>query len=456
MSGMDGDIKKDILDVRKVIEKSTSKVSLRDLEKKGFRKVKVLRAGDINQLIYKAVQTVLAKQPALGMGEAEREQVLAEAKAEYERQTKQLQQLQETQDRIEAEKATIEQKAREIEEAKKRLEQKVGELNQQLVGERNRMQAEKAEFAKEKEKLEREKQNLYEKGFDAVNRQQQQVQELQAKLDAAEARASGGVAREQFEQLQTEARERLAQYQTKIDDLERKLKVAQQDAELGANSAAARLKGTQQALEEAEARVSSLQQRLAELEGEVGRYRSKANGYDEATGRASKLAEKTGELEAELEKTKAQLATAQAAANEPKGDPAEVQHLREQLAAAQAQIAASTTQTSEMFGALMGAIKDVQRQPVAAAAAGPSVDLDKQLKALSQNLTDQIRKYAGSGFKGGASDSGEIDVGALMARNAETTKLETNIKDVGVKEQSAAGVKDKLSKLRSMRGGGNK
>src|SRR5438552_6958645 len=101
---MDPDLKKDILDVRNVIEKSTSKVSLRDLEKKGFRKVKVLRAGDINQLIYKAVQTVLAKQPT-GMNEEEREQVLAEAKAEYERQTKQLQQLQETQERIESEKA---------------------------------------------------------------------------------------------------------------------------------------------------------------------------------------------------------------------------------------------------------------------------------------------------------------------------------------------------------------
>src|SRR5438552_8607343 len=97
---MDPDLKKDILDVRNVIERSTSKVSLRDLEKKGFRKVKVLRAGDINQLIYKAVQTVLAKQPA-GMGEAERQQVLNEAKAEYERQTKQLTALQETQDRVE-------------------------------------------------------------------------------------------------------------------------------------------------------------------------------------------------------------------------------------------------------------------------------------------------------------------------------------------------------------------
>src|SRR5258708_327549 len=103
MSSMDGDMRKDILDIRKVIERSTSKVSLRDLEKKGFRKVKVLRAGDINQLIYKAVQTVLAKQPA-GMSEAERQQVLNEAKQEYERQTKQLQVFQEASEKAEADK----------------------------------------------------------------------------------------------------------------------------------------------------------------------------------------------------------------------------------------------------------------------------------------------------------------------------------------------------------------
>src|SRR4051812_4585378 len=110
----EADMKKEMLDVRKVIEKSTSKVSLRDLEKKGFRNVKVLRAGDINQLIYKAVQTVLAKQPAVGMGEAERQQVLAEAKAEYERNVKQLQAAQQQQERLESEKGAIEQKAAAI------------------------------------------------------------------------------------------------------------------------------------------------------------------------------------------------------------------------------------------------------------------------------------------------------------------------------------------------------
>src|SRR5579862_4411850 len=84
----DSEMQDNILDVRKAIEKSTSKVSLRDLEKKGFRKVKVLRAGDINQLIYKAVQTVLAKQPATGgaLDEEEKKRIVAEAEAEVQKQ----------------------------------------------------------------------------------------------------------------------------------------------------------------------------------------------------------------------------------------------------------------------------------------------------------------------------------------------------------------------------------
>src|SRR4051812_34658426 len=140
---------KEILDVRKVIERSTSKVSLRDLEKKGFRKVKVLRAGDINQLIYKAVQTVLAKQPAVGMGEAERQQVLAEAKAEYERQTKQIAELQEVSERVEGEREQITQ-------AKQNLEKRLAEVNAQLVSERNKILEARKVFEEEKRQLERE------------------------------------------------------------------------------------------------------------------------------------------------------------------------------------------------------------------------------------------------------------------------------------------------------------
>lgn len=50
---------KNIEDVRRLIEQKTSKVSLRDLERKGFRKVKVLRSNDIDGLIRQAVLSVI-------------------------------------------------------------------------------------------------------------------------------------------------------------------------------------------------------------------------------------------------------------------------------------------------------------------------------------------------------------------------------------------------------------
>src|SRR5271169_1142861 len=129
---MEPDLKKDIMDVRNVIERSTSKVSLRDLEKKGFRKVKVLRAGDINQLIYKAVQTVLAKQPSAAMAEEEKQRILAEAEKEFEEQKRQMSELQAQSDKMEAEKAGLEARAQQVENAHKNLETKLAQVNAQL------------------------------------------------------------------------------------------------------------------------------------------------------------------------------------------------------------------------------------------------------------------------------------------------------------------------------------
>ncbi|MBI3723614.1 hypothetical protein HY251_06630 [bacterium] len=333
----DSEMQNNILDVRKAIEKSTSKVSLRDLEKKGFRKVKVLRAGDINQLIFKAVQTVLAKQ-APGMGEAERAQVLAEAKAEYEKNVKQLQQAQQALDKVEQEKEAVDAKAREVEEAKKRLEQKVAELNTQLSAEKRKMEADKAAFAEEKKQLDREKQNLFEKGMDAV-------------------------------------------------------------------------KGSQQQVAQAEQRAVSLQARVRELEAEVERVKS-----------------------------------------EPKSDPEEIASMRAEMEVAKEKAAAQSAQAIEAFGAVMNAIGQMKAQPVAAGVGG---DWDKRMKAFELNLGDQLRKFAGAAQRGGWDEGSTVDLAALMARQtADDVKLETNIKDVGVKQQTAAGVKDKLSRLKNMRGGG--
>ena len=231
-------LKQEVLDVRKVIEKSTSKVSLRDLEKKGFRQVKVLRAGDINQLIFKAVQNVLAKQPrgAGGMSEEEKQKVLAEAKAEVDRQ------LAETR-RAAAEAQRIEEEKERIEEARKRLEEKVAELNRQML-------AEKKAFQEEKKAFEREKQSLYERGLagqEAAARQyegqvselRQRVDRAEARADAAEARANGAVPKAEYDRL----RERFERLEEDLEAAEQKTRearaaLAEAESRVGAASSA--------------------------------------------------------------------------------------------------------------------------------------------------------------------------------------------------------------------------
>lgn len=412
MSSMDGDIKKDILDVRKVIERSTSKVSLRDLEKKGFRKVKVLRAGDINQLIYKAVQTVLAKQPAVGMGEDERQKVLAEAKNEYDRQTKQFQELQEASERVEGEKEQIAQ-------AKQNLEKRLAEVNVQLVAERNKIQEARKAFEEEKRQLEREKSTISEKGFDAIQASQKHVNELQDRLAAAEVRANGAVSQDQYNQLHSEARERVSALNNKIEELERALRKSQNDAQMVEDTASGKTRSLSAQLDDSEQRARKLAARVGELEAEVERVRS--------------------ELEQE------RLAPKASASGMGNVDNGEIDKLREEMQAQQAQQA-------QMLAAILGAVKEAPA-PVAAAAAAPGGEaFEKSFKAMQQNVMDTLRKFAGSGMKG-FDEGSTLDIGALLAQGADV-KVETNIKDVGVQTQSAKSVKDKLSKLRSMKGGG--
>jgi DNA repair exonuclease SbcCD ATPase subunit len=411
MSSMDGDMKKDILDVRKVIERSTSKVSLRDLEKKGFRKVKVLRAGDINQLIYKAVQTVLAKQPAVGMDEGERERVLAEARAEYERQTKQFSELQEASERVEAEK-------QQIQEAHQNLKAKLDAANGQLISERNKILEARKVFEEEKRQLEREKSMISEKGMDAVQAAQRQMQDLQDRLAQAESRA-GGVSQEQYNQLHSEARERVSALNTKIEELERALRKAQNDNQMVEETAAGKTRSLSAQLDDSEQRARKLAARVGELEADVAHVR------------------------AELEQERSNPKVASGMGSISDGD---VDKLREEM---QAQMQAQQAQQAQMLATILGAVN--QAPAPVAAAAGNNDAVEKSLKAFQMNVMDTIRKL-GSGMKGFEENS-TMDIGALLAQGADV-KVETNIKDVGVQTQSAKSVKDKLSKLRSMKGGG--
>jgi len=391
----DKDFKQEVLDVRKVIEKSTSKVSLRDLEKKGFRQVKVLRAGDINQLISNAVRKVLAAQPQGVMSEDEKKRVMAEARKEVDKSIAEKRALMQ-------EKAALEQKAVQIEEAKKKLEARVHELNSQMVSEKKAFEEEKRAFAKER-------QSLYEKGLEgqaaASRNYEAQLDDLKGRLQTAEQRARDAVPRDEHEAQRQRAKQTIEELEEENERQKRKLRSLEEEAADGP-----RLRRAAEEAEESEQRARA---RITSLTEEVDR-----------------LQDTVAQLKAELAEAGSKPA---AAANDP-----ELQQMRLQM--------------DRMKDTLSNIANSFAAGPPAAATGGGGGDMSKQFKQLQLNITDQIRKGLG-GVRGG----GDYDLdltpeaaAALFAGQADV-EVETNIRDVGMKEQKGPGVKDKLNKLRNLR-----
>lgn len=397
---MDPDLSKEVLDVRKVIEKSTSKVSLRDLEKKGFRQVKVLRAGDINQLIFKAVQNVLAKQPrGAGMSEEERQKIIADARAELDQQMAAMREMQQESQRIEAERAQLEAKAVQTEQAYKNLEAKLGQVNQQFQAREQALQREREAFA-------RDKQSLYEKGLEgqqsAARQFEGQISDLRNQLRAAEQRAAGlegAVPRQEHEDTLARAKQRIAE----------------------------------------------LQQEVQETESRAQRYKKHNDQLEESE---AKKARQISALEDEVKSLKEELAAAPQATASGFGavDGAELQRMRFEMEQRDSEMRA-------LISGLAGTLANARPAPQA-----DNGEVAKQLKAMQSSLADQLRRSIGTLGKGGGKDfdlSPEA-AAALFASGKDDVVLETNISTIAVKEQSAAGVKDKLSKLKNLRGGGPK
>jgi chromosome segregation ATPase len=368
---MDQDLRQEVLDVRKVIEKSTSKVSLRDLEKKGFRQVKVLRAGDINQLIFKAVQNVLAKSGKTGgMSEEERQKIMREAKAEL--------------DRSMAEK-------RQIQQAHGNLQAKLQEVNASLVKEKQAFEAEKAAFA-------RDKQSLMEKSLEgqrlSATNYEGQLNDLRQRLAAAE----GGVSRDEHAAVRQ-------RFKVQLDD----------------------------------------------MEADVERYRAKIRQLEEenaaetrARGQVSNLQEEVQRLEGVVNRLKAELSETAASSGVGAIDAGEMQQMRMQFEQSQSRM-------QDMMAGIANSLIAAKNNPVAAGA-GP--DMTKQFAKLQQNISDAVRKAAGGGGggRGGDMDLTAEQAAALFSTMLEDTgPMETNMANVELKSQKAAGVSDKLAKLRNMR-----
>lgn len=407
---MDPDLKREVLDVRKVIEKSTSKVSLRDLEKKGFRQVKVLRAGDINQLIFKAVQNVLAKQPRGGMSEEERQKIMQEAKADF--------------DRMMADKKELIAKQNQIEQAHQNLQGKLAQVNQQLA-------QEKQAILQERQQFERDKQALMESSLQgqqnaAANFQGQiddlrtQAAKAEARAEAAEARASAAegkaadtISKDEHEQLRRRLNTQLEDVQNDVERYRKQIRTLE---------------------EEHEGQLKKLKKDKVEAEDNETR----------AQGKVKALEEDKARLEEEVNRLRGELA--EAVANKGSGGTsaehdAEFQRLRMEMEQRHARM-------QDMMAGIANSLVESRQ---AAASGGGGGDFSKQFEQLQRNITSAMRKATGAGAED--FDLTVEQASAIFAAQ-DQVQLETNISDVEVKQQKAAGVNSKLAKLRNLRGGG--
>lgn len=131
----------DTLDIQKVISTSTSSVSLEDLNKKGFKQVKVLNQAIITKLIGEAVDRVLSAR-SKDISREERDKVIKEAKTQFETLARK---------RLEKERGRID----ELERSQSSLTSELETLRMRLAASVE-VQAERDQAVARAEKLERE------------------------------------------------------------------------------------------------------------------------------------------------------------------------------------------------------------------------------------------------------------------------------------------------------------
>lgn len=205
------------LDFKRVIEKSTSEVALSDLQRKGFKQVKVLNRRVIFQLIAEAVDAVITDRRQQ-IGQEERGKVIEESRAKFDAMAQERLQIQQELADLRHFREHAESTSRSEAALRQALEDEV-ELYKSRAGRADELQA-------ETERLQSE-----------LARARAQIEELRAELETS-AGQSGEIekirasAREalagkaEAENLLEEARTRLGTSQGEVESLREELAAA--------------------------------------------------------------------------------------------------------------------------------------------------------------------------------------------------------------------------------------
>ncbi|MEM7167572.1 MAG: hypothetical protein AAF581_19120 [Planctomycetota bacterium] len=116
--------------IRDVIQQSTSDVTISELAKKGFKKVKVLHKDTVNNLVREAVDRVVANRVDEGSLE-EKEELVREARAEFDRLAKEHQKQESTMDGLRSRVAELEGESNALREQLKNRYAEIARLQEE-------------------------------------------------------------------------------------------------------------------------------------------------------------------------------------------------------------------------------------------------------------------------------------------------------------------------------------
>lgn len=386
----------DLQEVRKIIEKSTSKVSLRDLEKKGFRKVKVLRSNDIDELIRRAVHAVVARE---GMADsADNEELIRKSKEELRQ--------------LMAQTQASERERAELMEANERLETQIRELRA---------------AAKARVDLEEKYKELQRRLADAEDARRRAEADAQSFDIGAAARA------EELEQRARDAEAQAAAAQRRLAELERR----QQDRER---------------------EVETLRARLNEAEARALAYESRATTAEETNAKLARLREEAETLRAKLKQVETDHRLTQEL-EVPKlrerieGLEADLRSARAAAAQAPAHAGMSDEKMRAMFRELLSEVGAGRTQ-------GIDPTIKEEFAKMQRSIAESLARAGGRGrdeVTMADLDAAKISIAALFAHDQDFGKVQSNIDAVELKEKTTADstVKANLNKLKSLRKGGS-
>lgn len=237
----------DSQDVKKIIERSTSKTTLSELQKRGYQQVKVLDETTLMKLIHDAVTNIIQGKAGL-LSTEDREQIYKDARQELNRLMKEYQDTKKQADTANADKQQLIQKIHLLEkqiEAAKKMGFEEGMRSQKDYAAKLEKQVEnlKAQADAQSKVANEETANqldFYKKQYETLGTECEQLKdELRKKLVSAEQKYREGIESQKpfietlqvrISQLEGERKE----MQQKIIDLEKELAEKRALADLGA------------------------------------------------------------------------------------------------------------------------------------------------------------------------------------------------------------------------------